>query len=180
MRGGHRRWRQALAAAARWRRAGRDLRVSLNCSARHTGLDRSPARLAALASLAGVPPAAVDVEITETNHLDLTGAGPTVLAELRDRGFPVILDDFGTGWSTIASLLDLPHDGLEVDRSLTRRSDTPTGRAALAAIAAAARGQGARTIAEGVETRAQAETVTELGYDHAQGYFWGRPAPEPA
>ncbi|GAB2927896.1 hypothetical protein GCM10027047_25770 [Rhodococcus aerolatus] len=170
-------WRQALAALAVARRTDPGLRLSLNFSARHTQVARCPARLSDLASAAGVPADAVDVEVTETTRLAADDDGRSTLADLRERGFRVLLDDFGTGWSTVESLLAMPHDGIKIDRSLTARMASPAGRAVLRAIAATAARQGVETVAEGVETATEAETAAELGFDHGQGYFWGRPAP---
>lgn len=170
-------WRQALAGLAEARRTDPALRLSLNFSARHTQVSQCPDRLAALASAAGVPADAVDVEITETTRLAGDDAGRSTLADLQARGFRVLLDDFGTGWSTLQSMLAMPHDGIKIDRSLTARMGTPAGRAVLEAIAATAARGGVATLAEGVETAAEAEGARELGFDHGQGYFWGRPAP---
>ncbi len=167
-------WRQALLAVAQRRLVEPELRLSVNFSARHTELTSCPERLTQLAASAGVPPHAIDVELTESSHLDRSAVA--ILDEVRRRGFSVLLDDFGTGWATLESVLVLPHDGLKVDRYITQNIGTPPGQAVFRGITAGARERGIRTIAEGVETAEQAALVAEMGFTHGQGYYWGRPS----
>lgn len=169
-------WEHALSVVAARRRVEPGLRVSLNFSARHTHTTACPDRLSDLVARAGVPPGAVDVELTESVHLGPHAHG--VLTELRARGFGVLIDDFGTGWATLAAVLELPHDGLKIDRSITSKLHTPAAAAVVHGITAGVgRIEGYRVIAEGVETAAQATALVELGLTHGQGYHWQRPHP---
>lgn len=168
-------WRRALLAVAQRRLVEPELRLSVNFSARHTQLTSCPDRLTELARCSGVPTHAIDVELTESSHMDLGAVA--ILHDIRSRGFSVLLDDFGTGWATLESVLVLPHDGLKVDRYITERIATPQGQAVFRGITAGALDGGVRTIAEGVETAEQAALVTEMGFTHGQGYYWGRPSP---
>lgn len=168
-------WRRALLAVGERRRVEPQLRLSVNFSARHTQLTTCPDRLAELAHSSGVPTHAVDVELTESSPMDLGSVA--ILHEIRSRGFSVLLDDFGTGWATLESVLVLPHDGLKVDRYITKNIVTPQGQAVFRGITAGALDRGIRTIAEGVETAEQAVLVAEMGFTHGQGYYWGRPSP---
>lgn len=174
-------WRQAFDAVALQRQVEPDLRVSVNFSARHTELAEYVTQLTQLASRAGVPPTAVDVEITESARLACGGdLAAHQLGELRDRGFSVLIDDFGTGWATIESALTVPHDGLKVDRAITTTMFTEVGRAVLLGITAGTTMRGIRSIAEGIEGPEQAARAAELGFSHGQGYYWGRPSPLPS
>ncbi|MEO6880096.1 MAG: EAL domain-containing protein [Mycobacteriaceae bacterium] len=168
-------WRRALLAVAQRRLVEPELRLSVNFSARHTQMTSCPDQLTELAQRSGVPPHAVDVELTESTQMGRQAVA--VLNEVRNRGFSVLLDDFGTGWATLESVLVLPHDGLKVDRYITQKIGSPQGQAVFRGITAGALDRGVRTIAEGVETAEQAALVTEMGFTHGQGYYWGRPSP---
>lgn len=168
-------WRRALLVVAERRLVEPELRLSVNFSARHTQVASCPDRLTELARCSGVPTHAIDVELTESSQMDLGAIA--VLDEIRSLGFSVLLDDFGTGWSTLQSVLVLPHDGLKVDRYITQNIATPQGQAVFRGITAGALDGGVRTIAEGVESAEQAALVAEMGFTHGQGYYWGRPSP---
>jgi diguanylate cyclase (GGDEF)-like protein len=120
----------------------------------------------------GLPPDALDVEVTETATLDAPHEARAALRDLRDVGVGVLLDDFGTGYSSLSHLYQLPATGVKVDRLFVQdeQSRILDGVVALAATL------GLRVIAEGVETDAQLERVRRVGCDQAQGFRLGRPA----
>jgi len=95
---------------------------------------------------------------------------------LKAMGVRISLDDFGTGYSSLNCLEQFPFDTVKIDRSfiqkLTRRDET---RATVRAIIELASSFGMKTIAEGIETRAQLQAVTELGCAEAQGYLFSEP-----
>lgn len=101
-----------------------------------------------------------------------------LLRELRDMGLSVAIDDFGAGFTSLAFLRDLPIDNLKIDRCFVR--DVATGNfdgAVVRAVVGLARSLGVRTIAEGVEDRAQMEMLRELRCDAVQGYLFSHPLP---
>ena len=104
--------------------------------------------------------------------------GRQVLGELRRLGVRTSIDDYGTGYSSLAYLRHLPADELKLDRSLT--ADVDTDRRAVAIVrhtVALAHELGLSLVAEGVEDAATAAVLAELGCDVAQGYAVARPMP---
>jgi len=92
-------------------------------------------------------------------------------------GFTLSIDDFGTGYASLSQLHELPVGELKIDISFVQRVHTPDGLRVLQAIVHLAKALGLRTVAEGVETAATAETLRELEVDILQGYHFGRPVP---
>ena len=124
---------------------------------------------------AGLKPADLRVEITETALMDSPGEAALVLRELRDFGVKVYLDDFGTGYSSLSHLHKLPVDALKIDRSFVT-SLLLAGRPAIVeSILALARTLNTSVVAEGVETDVQARELERLGCTHAQGFLFSRP-----
>jgi diguanylate cyclase (GGDEF)-like protein len=118
------------------------------------------------------------VELTETaaiQHLDEAGAG---MRRLTDAGLSMVLDDFGSGWSSYQYLRRLPFDVVKVDgafiRDITRASED---RALASSINEIAHLLGKRTVAEHVEDQATLDEVRAIGFDYAQGYLLGKPMP---
>jgi len=99
--------------------------------------------------------------------------------ELKDIGIGLAYDDFGAGQARLLELADVPPDYLKFDISFIRGLDTATTarRRLLASLVEVGRDIGTAVLAEGVETAAEATACTELGFSHAQGYFFGRPVP---
>ena len=104
--------------------------------------------------------------------------GRQVLAELRRRGVRTSIDDYGTGYSSLAYLRDLPADELKLDRSLTADVDSDHRAASIVEhTVALAHALGLRLVAEGVEDAATGAALAALGCDVAQGYAIARPMP---
>jgi EAL domain-containing protein (putative c-di-GMP-specific phosphodiesterase class I) len=99
------------------------------------------------------------------------------LGELRDLGVRVAMDDFGTGYTSLALLTRLPLDELKLDRTFVDRIDEPPERAIVEAVARMAEGLRLTLVAEGVEDRRTAEILAGIGFDLLQGYHFGRPVP---
>ncbi|WP_345712807.1 bifunctional diguanylate cyclase/phosphodiesterase, partial [Kineococcus glutinatus] len=125
-----------------------------------------------------VPPQALVLEITETELIEDLATGQRVLGELVELGVGVSIDDYGTGYSCLAHLRDLPVDELKLDRSFTAdlTADART-RAIVRTTVDMAHSLGLRLVAEGVEDAATLELLRRLGVDHTQGYFHSRPLP---
>ena len=170
--------RQALSDLSRWQRTTPALRMSVNLSARHFDHPETVRRLRTAAANAGVSPEAVHLELTETMRLT---PGRTriagVVQQLRDIGFRVWLDDFGTGWAALDHLLWLQVDGIKIDRAVTVALGTPIGDALTQAVTGLAKALGLRTTIEGIETQHSADLSRARGCDYGQGYLWAQPFP---
>lgn len=127
----------------------------------------------------GVDPARLVLEITETAALELPEHTRWSLDRLRDLGVGLHVDDFGTGFSTISLLQDLPVTGLKLDarfvRTLTGHSESRFDALA-AGLSGLAHGLGLIGVAEGVETAEQWEILRRQGWDEGQGWLFGYPA----
>jgi EAL domain-containing protein (putative c-di-GMP-specific phosphodiesterase class I) len=99
------------------------------------------------------------------------------LRELRELGVRVAMDDFGTGYTSLALLTQLPLDELKLDRAFVDRLQHPQERAIVEAVARMAKGLRLTLVAEGVEDRRTADILTAAGFDLLQGYHFGRPLP---
>ncbi|MEV6347370.1 EAL domain-containing protein [Actinoplanes sp. NPDC051851] len=169
----------ACADAAAWqRRHGDDApRVNINVSARQLLDPELPGHLAAAMARHGVNPAGITCEITETAVFD-GGAALATVRELRDLGVGVALDDFGTGQSSLTLLRTCPVTTLKVDKSfIDELNGTAEQEAIASSLSTIARTMGLRAVAEGVETREQADRLEALGYRYAQGFYFFKPAP---
>lgn len=119
------------------------------------------------------------VEVTETAVLSQIDDCREDLTRLRELGVGIHVDDFGTGFSSVSLLRDLPVTGIKMDRSFVQNLTAADSQAnALAeGLAGLTRGLHVRGIAEGIETESQLETLIALGWEYGQGYLFGRPAP---
>jgi diguanylate cyclase (GGDEF)-like protein/PAS domain S-box-containing protein len=130
----------------------------------------------------GVSPSQIVIELTETAVLTVLELTRDDLLHVRDLGVGIHMDDFGTGFSSISLLRDLPVTGIKLDRSFTSLltlEDSPPNVLA-AGLAGLAEGLHLQSIAEGVETGDQAAILREQGWTHGQGWYYGRPQPVPA
>jgi EAL domain-containing protein (putative c-di-GMP-specific phosphodiesterase class I) len=119
------------------------------------------------------------VEVTESAVLEDPDMAVTTLAALRSRGVRVAIDDFGTGYSSLSQLQTLPVDVLKIDRAFIAGAGSSSEAALTETLVQLGRMLNLRTVAEGIETAAEAATLAALGCNLAQGYYFGRPmAPE--
>ncbi len=118
------------------------------------------------------------IEVTESALLkDLTRAND-IACELKKLGCRLALDDFGTGYSSLLHLQSLPFDKLKVDRSfVSSMTEVRESRKIVAAVVGLGQSLGLTTVAEGIETPAQAGMLLWLGCDLGQGWLYGKPAP---
>lgn len=154
-----------------------DVKLNVNLSARHLGIPDCLDRLTAAVVDNGLATDRVNFEITETTALDADTPQIAFLEELHRRRFRILLDDFGTGFSSIGHLLRLPIDGIKIDRSVTRTLNSRTGDAVVRALVQLTDELDLDLCIEGVETTEQSRRATDLGCALGQGYIWGRPAP---
>jgi EAL domain-containing protein (putative c-di-GMP-specific phosphodiesterase class I) len=138
-------------------------------------------RLAELMSEYGVPPEALELEITEGVLLDDHKQVAEELGSLRAIGMKLSLDDFGTGYSSLSYLKRFRFDVLKIDRSFVAGvPDNADDVSLVKAILAMAKGLDIKVVAEGVENRDQLSFLTAQGCDLAQGFFLARPMNEMA
>ncbi len=126
----------------------------------------------------GLHPSMLVIELTESVMLGSAAAGRRQLHQLERIGVRMMVDDFGTGFSALSHLRDLPVSGIKVDRTFTAGlgRDRQCDRI-VEALTGLARGLGVDIVAEGVETTQQRDVLAGFGCAHAQGYLFGRPAP---
>jgi diguanylate cyclase (GGDEF)-like protein len=169
--------REACRLRAEWLKSGlRGAPVAVNVSAVQF---RDPGFVAkvkhALADFA-LPPALLELEVTESVLMAGFEQVKTTLDELGRLGLPLSIDDFGTGYSSLSYLKRLPVEKLKIDRSFViELPGDGESRAIAEAVVGLARGLGMRVIAEGVETSAQADYLRQCGCDEAQGYLYAKP-----
>ncbi|HMJ33762.1 MAG TPA: EAL domain-containing protein [Baekduia sp.] len=171
--------RESCAAIADVHRAtGTALALGVNVSPRQLRHPAFAAGVQASLSDSGLRPERLVVEITETALLGSDPATAHTLAELRALGVQLVLDDFGTGFSSLSMLKERPIDGIKIDRSFVAGlpADTSSG-AIVAAVVGMAHALGRTVTAEGIETSEQLAFLRALGCDLAQGYLLGRPMP---
>lgn len=124
------------------------------------------------------PPDRVTLEVTEHVVVEHYQLVKTALAPLRERGMKLAVDDAGAGFSSFRHILELAPDCVKLDMSLiTNVNIDPARRALLAAFAQFARDTHADLVAEGIESKAELQALTELGIGKIQGYYYGRPMP---
>jgi len=162
-----------------WRSQGyRDLFMAINLSPIQVRERNCADFLLDLISDTGLPPSSVHLEMTETKLMENREEIYEVLEKLASAGVRLAIDDFGTGYSSLAYLKRFQISTLKIDRSFV--SELPAHRENLnitKAISALASSLEIRTIAEGVETAEQMNTLISLGCDWMQGYFFSRPMP---
>ena len=170
---------KAAADMARLRAAGLALpRLAVNVSACQLRRPDVPRRLAELVRGAGMDPAMLEIEITESALMQATDTASEILRSLRGMGTRIAIDDFGTGYSSLTYLKRFPVDALKIDQAFTRQVTSQSDDAAIVeAILAMARSLRLDTVAEGVETEAQREWLAARGCRVMQGFLLSPPVP---
>jgi diguanylate cyclase (GGDEF)-like protein len=170
---------EALRQVRRWRADGVPVAtVSVNIHASHLERPAFGEAVRAALEAAGLEAASLELELTETGVMRDVDRSLESLRRLKRLGVRLALDDFGTGHSSLAYLTQLPIDTLKIDRSFVDPlGDSDQTRAVVRSITALARALGLSTVAEGVETRSQLESLRALGCDEVQGYYFARPMP---
>ena len=126
----------------------------------------------------GLDPRCLNLEITETIAMADADRSAVVLSELKALGVRLDIDDFGTGYSSLSRLQRFPVDTLKIDRSFISHMDTDVETHEIVRIIVMlAHGLDLKVVAEGVETREQADMLKDIDCDFAQGYLYARPAP---
>ncbi|WP_432522692.1 putative bifunctional diguanylate cyclase/phosphodiesterase [Kineococcus sp. SYSU DK006] len=169
---------RAAAQAAAWSAAGTPLRVSVNLSAGSLAHPRLLPIVDDVLRRTGLPAQQLVLEITETTLMRDPDLAVSVAHSLVARGVGLSIDDYGTGYSSLAYLTDLPAGELKLDRAFTARVTSEERTAAIVqATVALAHRLGMRVVAEGVEDGEALQVLRHLGADETQGYLHSRPLP---
>ncbi|OYO27808.1 GGDEF domain-containing response regulator [Janthinobacterium sp. PC23-8] len=160
-----------------WQAAGLgSIKVAVNLSGKQFAQDRTVPFVEATLRKYGLDPACLGIEITESTVMGDPDKAVAALTSLKDIGVSISLDDFGTGYSSLGYLKRFPIDVLKIDKSFVDDVTTSSSDAAIAlSVISLAHNLHMRVIAEGVETLAQVDFLTEHGCDEMQGYYFSRP-----
>ncbi len=171
-------FREALTQRAAWSRAGLELSVAINLSARSSFNQDLPELLSGICAEKQVPPEAVIIELTESAVMDDRLLAMETMVRLRLKGFHLSIDDFGTGYSSLMRLKQLPFTEMKIDRSFVMALHTSRDNAVIVrTIIQLARNLEMHCAAEGVEDQKALDFVSGHGCDEAQGYHIARPMP---
>ncbi|MGY4819470.1 sensor domain-containing protein [Pseudomonas chlororaphis subsp. piscium] len=153
-------------------------KVSVNISARQFSDGQLGMRIATILKDTGLPPACLELELTESILMREVSEAMQILDGLKNLGLSIAVDDFGTGYSSLNYLKQFPIDVLKIDRTFVDGLPSGEQDAQIArAIIAMAHSLNLAVIAEGVETHEQLDFLREHGCDEVQGYLFGRPMP---
>lgn len=175
---------RACADLARYRTAagpGSSLWMAVNVSGRQIAGGDFVGMVTSTLTKHGITPSSLVLELTEETIVVDTGQAAAVLNELRGQGVRVAVDDFGTGFSSLRYLHELPIDCIKIDRSFVAEADPAAEHnPILEAIVAMGRGLGLELIAEGIELSSERDRLVGLGPMGGQGYLIARPMPSVA
>ena len=174
---------QALGDACRqahaWLDVDAGLSVSVNVSDRQFAQADFADEIERGLAEAGIEGSAIQLEITERVAVRDPGAAISRMERCHALGVEVLVDDFGTGQSSLTALHQLPIDAVKIDRSFVNRLETEEGGQMVEAILALARSLGLRVVAEGVETTGQRRRLLQLGCSVGQGYLFAHATEAP-
>ena len=156
-----------------------NIRVAVNVSPIQFANEALPGIVMSALANSGLPPARLELELTEGVFLSESSETDTMFANLKDIGVRLALDDFGTGYSSLSYLKTAPFDKIKIDQSFVRGATLPGSRngAIIAAIVALAGALDMETTAEGIETLDQFDLIRELGVSHIQGFVYSKAIP---
>lgn len=170
--------RQVLECLSRWKQEGRKLiPISVNFSRVHFRDQHFCDRVIGMLREYEMEPEYIEIEVTESC---ISGNKTTMLqqmAELREHGLKIAMDDFGIGYSSLGMLIDANVDIVKVDKSFIDHYETDQEQQYINRIGQLVRAAGKDIIFEGVETQQQIDFLRDYGYEKAQGYVFSKPVP---
>ncbi|MCB1925138.1 MAG: EAL domain-containing protein [Gammaproteobacteria bacterium] len=175
--------RWALGAVCRqmvaWIDAGVHLdTLNVNVSSLQTADDTFEDSVAQALQESGLEPSRLTLEVTETALIGRFDEGVERLKRVRQLGARIMIDDFGTGYASLKYLKMLPIDGLKIDRLFVKDlPDSPADDAIVTAVVSLSRASSFKLVAEGIETRSQAELLRDRGVPYLQGYLFAKALP---
>jgi diguanylate cyclase (GGDEF)-like protein len=165
--------RKAAEAALSW---PRELFLSFNLSSAQLMDPGTTETILATLARVGLDPYRLELEITETAVMTSADTAQRIITDLRQQGVRISLDDFGTGQSSLGRLRDFTFDKVKIDRAFVSRITTDRASEHIVkAIIAMCDGLNLAVVAEGIEEKADADKLNELGCAMGQGYYYGRP-----
>lgn len=171
-------WRCACEILSRWQKEGSDLFLSVNISPKDFYFLDVAGHIRSLVTEFGVEPSRLRIEITETVMMNEAENRMAVLSALREAGFIVEMDDFGSGFSSLSMLKDMPVDVLKIDmKFLGNTSKKEKAQTIMKNIINLSEELGISSLTEGVETREQYVWLTQMGCRLFQGYYFAQPVP---
>ncbi|MCR4960628.1 MAG: EAL domain-containing protein [Lachnospiraceae bacterium] len=164
---------------AKWLSEGKKLvPISVNVSRAHFMKKDIAEHIRDIVDQYNVPHEVVELELTESAFFDDKKTLIDVVRKMREYGFPVSMDDFGSGYSSLNSLKEIPLDVLKLDAEFFRGEDVDDrGRLIVSEIIELAKTLGMHIVAEGIETRTQVDFLKDLECDLIQGYIFAKPMP---
>jgi diguanylate cyclase (GGDEF)-like protein len=168
---------RAIEQCGKWHRAGLNVRMCVNISARDLRMEDTLVQYAWAALLeAEVPPGMLCLEITESGLMDDPKSAQSTLRKLRDLGIETSIDDYGTGYSSLAYIKQLAVNELKIDRGFVAGMEADKRNAAIVrSTIELGHNLGLTVVAEGVETEHELSQLRRFGCDVAQGYHLGKP-----
>ncbi len=167
--------RAACLEAAGW---AQPLKVAVNLSPRQFQRPELPERVLAILVQTGLAPGRLELEVTESIIINDMDRAVGILRRLRNYGIRISMDDFGTGYASLATLQAFPFDKLKIDRSFVAQiGSEPQAAVIVRAVLGLGRSLGMGVVAEGVETEAQRAFLAEEACGEMQGYLFGKPRP---
>lgn len=164
---------------ARWMKEGKQIvPISVNVSRMHFASEDLAEHLASLVDEYKVPHELIEIELTESAFFDNKKILLHTLNKLKEFGFDLAMDDFGSGYSSLNSLKDLPLDVLKIDSGFFRGENASRrGEVIVEESIRLAKLLNMRTVAEGIETKEQTDFLAKLGCDMIQGFYYAKPMP---
>ncbi len=167
---------KALHTLASWKNIHPNFSIAVNVSTQDLRDPQFAQRVQQLLHQYEVDPKLLKIEITESGIMEDPDTVIALLYSLRETGIELSIDDFGTGYSSLSYLQKLPVSELKIDRSFVIDIDLhPTTQRLVKTVIELGHGLNLSVIAEGIETQAERDTLTELGCDAMQGYFVSKP-----
>lgn len=173
-------WRQVCAMLRNWKKAGCPVvPISVNVSRADLYHEDLPEILTGLVREYQLEPKELHLEITESAYVRDFAYLITVIERLKQAGFMIEMDDFGSGYSTLYSLSEIPLDVMKLDLKFLVQTKNQIRRQKIMKLVINLAGElQLQVLAEGVETEEQAHLLKSMGCQYAQGYLYGRPMPE--
>ena len=166
----------SIKQAKRWHDEGKEIPIAVNLSPYNLLDNNMLPFIEGQLEVIGLPPRLLEVELTESAAMLDPQLAQSVFTRLRNMGVRVSIDDFGTGMSSMSYLQNLPVDCIKLDRSFIENIESDeVAHAIVACMISLCHTLGKVVIAEGVESRSQANALKQLGCDQAQGYLFSRP-----
>lgn len=169
-------WEEACKLIRKWLDEGRRcVPISVNMSRIHLKENTYLSTLNGLIDKYGIPKQYLEIEITESAEENDVNQG---IAKLKDEGYVLLMDDFGSGYSSLNTLKDTKFDTIKIDRMFLQDFiESPRGQRIVEYVIGMAQSIGLDVVAEGVETKQQAEFLLECGCNIAQGFYYAKPMP---